>query len=148
MPEFSCRVATSAGEVFERTYVALDEGALRRDLETQDLLVLDMRRRNALLQETLRLLRLNRTVPPREFLFFNQEFRALIKAGLPIVPSLDILLERRKHKLFRAALIDIRDRVKSGEALSDAFAAGGATSRPVICSGGIERRWSRTSAIS
>ena len=26
MPEFACRVATTAGEVFERTYVALDEG--------------------------------------------------------------------------------------------------------------------------
>ena len=39
MPEFMCRIATSAGEVFERSYVSDDEAALRRDLESQDLMV-------------------------------------------------------------------------------------------------------------
>ena len=70
-------------------------------------------------------LRIKGSVSAREFLLFNQELSALIRAGLPIVPSLDILLERRKNKTFRNALIDIRDRVKSGEALSEAFAAQG-----------------------
>jgi type IV pilus assembly protein PilC len=125
MPEFSCRVATLAGEVFERTYAAADEGALRRDLESQELMLLAARERNPFLRTFLRTFRFGGGVPMREFLFFNQELRALIKAGLPIVPSLDILLERRKNKVFRGALIDIRDRVKAGEALSDAFAAQG-----------------------
>jgi type IV pilus assembly protein PilC len=125
VPEFSCRVATATGEVFEKTYVAGDEAGLRRDLEGQDLLVLDLRRRNLLVQQIGRSLRLRGVVSAREFLFFNQELRALLRAGLPIVPSLDIMLERRKNKTFRRALIDVRDRVKSGEALSDAFAAQG-----------------------
>ena len=125
MPEFNCRVATLAGEVFERTYAAADEGALRRELESQELMLLDARERNPLLRSFLRTFRFGGGVPMREFLFFNQELRALIKAGLPIVPSLNILLERRKNKVFRGVLIDIRDRVKAGEALSDAFAAQG-----------------------
>jgi type IV pilus assembly protein PilC len=58
-----------------------------------------------------------------DFLIFNQEFAALIRAGLPIVESISLLLERRKDPAFRSALDDVRNRVKSGESLSDAFAA-------------------------
>ena len=125
MPEFVCRVATPAGEIFDKVYAGTDETALRRELENQDLMILDVRQRNAFLQSMQRLLRLRGSIASAEFLFFNQELRALLKAGLPIVPSLDILLERRKNKTFRNALIDVRDRVKGGEALSEAFEAQG-----------------------
>ncbi len=77
--------------------------------------------------------RIRSRVSSREFLIFNQELSALVSAGLPIVPSLDILLERRKNEAFRRALLDIRDRVKSGEALSDAFAAQGDLFPPLYC---------------
>ena len=125
MPEFICRVATPSGEVFDKIYSGADEASLRRDLENQELMILDVKRRNPFVQQALRTLRIQGSIAARDFLFFNQELRALIKAGLPIVPSLDILLERRKNKTFRNALIDIRDRVKGGEALSDAFGAQG-----------------------
>jgi len=125
MPEFVCRVATPAGEVFDKVYTGSDEASLRRDLEGQELMILDVKRRNPFIQQTLRMLHIQGSIAPQDFLFFNQELRALVKAGLPIVPSLDILLERRKNKTFRNALIDVRDRVKSGEALSEAFDAQG-----------------------
>ncbi len=125
MPDYSCRVATLAGEVFQRSYSAADETALRRDLESQDLMLLNFRKESAVVQQLVRTLRIRRGISMRDFLFFNQELRALIRAGLPIMPSLGILLERRKSKVFRGALLDIRDRVKAGEALSDAFAAQG-----------------------
>jgi type IV pilus assembly protein PilC len=125
MPEFVCRVATPSGEVFDKVYTGSDETSLRRELENQELMILDVKRRNPVVQQLLRTMRLQGSIASREFLFFNQELRALIHAGLPIVPSLDILLERRKNKTFRNSLIDIRDRVKGGEALSDAFAAQG-----------------------
>jgi type IV pilus assembly protein PilC len=125
MPEFQCRVATTTGEVFERSYVAEDESALRRDLENQDLMILNVSRRSALLQQVVRAVRLRSAVSNREFLIFNQELSALVRAGLPIVPTLDMLLERRKNATFKQALQDVRDRVKSGESLSEAFAAQG-----------------------
>jgi type IV pilus assembly protein PilC len=118
-------VSTPAGEVFWKTLAAADEAALRRDLESQDLLLLDVRRSNPMVRQLAQALRFKSPVSSREFLFFNQELRALVRAGLPIVPSLDVLLERRKNKVFRRALIDVRDRVKGGEALSEAFAAQG-----------------------
>ena len=125
MPEFVCRVATPTGEVFDKTFTGTDEASLRHELETQDLMILDLRQRSPFVQHLLGLFRLRGGVSPRDFLSFNQELRALIRAGLPIVPSLDILLERRKNKVFRDTLIDVRERVKGGEALSEAFAAHG-----------------------
>ena len=125
MPEFVCRIAAPSGEVFDKTYSGVDEAAVRSELEAQDLLILGLKRRNPVVQSLLRSLRLTGSIPPRDFLSFNQELRALIRAGLPIVPSLNILLERRKNKVFRNALIDIRDRVKGGESLSDAFSEQG-----------------------
>jgi type IV pilus assembly protein PilC len=125
MPEFLCRVATGTGDVVERKYVAADEAALRRDLENQDLMLLDLRRSNPFLQQLARTLRIKGSISSRDFLIFNKEMSALVRAGLPIVPSLTILLERRKNPTFRHALLDIRDRVKSGESLSEAFAAQG-----------------------
>ncbi len=57
------------------------------------------------------------------FLIFNQQFLTLIKAGLPILTSLDLLIKRQRDKALHKHLENVRDRVKGGELLSDAFAA-------------------------
>lgn len=61
----------------------------------------------------------------KEFLVFNQQLAALVQAGLPIVSSLEVLLERRKNPVFQKALTDIRDQVKAGSSLSEAFGSQG-----------------------
>src|ERR1700681_2924571 len=55
------------------------------------------------------------------FLIFNQQFLTLIKAGLPILSSLDLLIKRQKDAYLHSVLQNVRDRVKSGESLSEAF---------------------------
>jgi type IV pilus assembly protein PilC len=57
---------------------------------------------------------------------FNQQFVTLIRAGLPILTALDLLIRRQRNLYFRSLLENVRDRVRSGELLSDAFAAQGA----------------------
>src|SRR5271165_1455206 len=59
------------------------------------------------------------------FLVYNQQFLTLIKAGLPILNSLDLLIKRQKDVRLRGILENVRERVKGGELLSDAFAAQG-----------------------
>lgn len=125
MPQYACRLALPTGEIVERTMEASDEASLRRDLEDKDYMVLELREQSPIFSAVAGMLKLRPSVPAREFLFFNQEFSALIRAGLPILASLDILIERRKNPVFRRALVDIRDRVKGGESLSDAFGAQG-----------------------
>src|SRR6202171_3101024 len=54
---------------------------------------------------------------------FNQQFLTLIRAGLPILNSLDLLIKRQRDAYLRQLLENVRERVKGGELLSEAFAA-------------------------
>ena len=124
--EFRCRVATATGQISEATYVADNESRLRRDLEAQGLYVLSARRAGAMGLGSMRLgLPQRRRVATPEFLLFNQELATLLKAGLPLVQSLDILRRRVPNPVFKAALNDIHERVRSGTPLSEAFDAQG-----------------------
>jgi type IV pilus assembly protein PilC len=64
-----------------------------------------------------------RKIKQSSFLVFNQQFLTLIKAGLPILNSLDLLIKRQKDGSLRQVLENVRERVKGGELLSDAFAS-------------------------
>ncbi len=57
------------------------------------------------------------------FLIFNSQFLTLMKAGLPILTALDLLIKRQRDKSLLQLLENVRERVKGGELLSDAFAA-------------------------
>src|SRR5580765_6384340 len=64
-----------------------------------------------------------RKVKLEPFLIFNQQFLTLIRAGLPILGSLQMLGKTQKNSHFAAQLDDVATRVKTGEALSGAFEA-------------------------
>ena len=120
--EFRCRLGTPSGEIVEGLYEAEGEAQLRRRLEHEGLLVLSLRRRAAIGGTVLQLRR--RQGPGRrEFILFNQELATLLKAGLPLVESLDILRRRVDNPAFRSTLDDVHERVRGGDALSAAFAA-------------------------
>ena len=124
MPEYIARVGTTDGVVMERTFTAESEQALRNDLQGREYLVFDVRRKGGWL-DALPGFGAARAVRMKEFLLFNQELAALIKAGLPIIASLEILIERRKNQTFKKALLDVRDKVRGGASLSEAFQAQG-----------------------
>jgi len=123
MPEFICRLGTVEGDVIERVYVSESADSLRHDLERKEYLIFAIRRKGGALGFLPSFGR--KKIKMKDFLVFNQQLAALIQAGLPIVSSLDVLLERRKNPIFRKALTDIRDQVKSGAALSEAFGSQG-----------------------
>ena len=126
--DYVCRVGTPSGEVLERRFSAPDEGALRAELERQGLYLLSRRRRLSLSAFRLR----KRRVDPSLLLIFSQELAALLKAGLPLFQSLDVMLERQRDALFRQSLGAVREKVKSGIALSDAFRQEGDLYPPVF----------------
>ncbi len=66
-----------------------------------------------------------RKVKLEPFLIFNQQFLTLIRAGLPILSSLQMLGKIQKSAQFSTQLEDVAGRVKTGEALSSAFEAQG-----------------------
>jgi type IV pilus assembly protein PilC len=116
--EFRCRLVTAAGEIVEGTYVAENEARLRHDFETQGLHVLSLRKRSALTGGSF--LPKRRKISHHEFLVFNQEFATLLKAGMPLVQSLDLLRHQVVNTVFRGVLDDVHEKVRGGMAMSDA----------------------------
>jgi type IV pilus assembly protein PilC len=121
--EFRCRLVTAAGEIVEGNYAAESEARLRHDLENQGLHVLSLRKRTALTGGSL--LPTRRKISRHEFLVFNQEFATLLKAGMPLVQSIDLLRHQVVNPVFRGVLDDVHEKVRGGTALSDAFGTHG-----------------------
>lgn len=128
--EFHCRLGTAGGEIIEGIYVAESEARLRRDLEEKGLFVLSLQPRGAFAGLAPAFGR-RRRVSRQEFLVFNQELATLLKAGMPLVQSLDILRQRVANPTFKAVLDDVHEKVRAGTALSDAFSEHGDLFPPV-----------------
>jgi len=122
--EFRCRLASPNGEITEGVYVAEDEARLRHELEEKGLYVLSLHAKGTIGGLSLKLPQ-RRAIGTREFLIFNQELATLLKAGMPLVQSLDLLRRQMTSPTFRAVLDDVHEKVRSGTALSDAFASHG-----------------------
>ena len=120
--EFRCRLGTPSGQILEGVYAAESEARLRRDLEGKGLHILAVRRKGSFGWPTLSLGK-RRRIGTREFLIFNQELATLLKAGMPVVQSLDILRRRLDNPTLKAAVEDVHERVRAGDSLSEAFEA-------------------------
>ena len=124
MAEFLIRMADERGRVLEQVENGPSQQDVRERFAQQGFLVYWVKPRGILAGGGLRLHR-RRKVKLDEFIIFNAQFLTLIKAGLPILTSLDLLLKRQKSQVFRAVLENVRDRVRGGELLSEAFQAQG-----------------------
>ncbi len=129
MPEFIIRIGTPEGEIIERSVRAATARAAEDELRRQGMYIFAAKRGSVSLRDLLPVSR--RPITTERFLLFNQELLALVRAGLPIIQSLDIVLERQKNPRFRQVLIEVRDKIKSGVALSDAFASYGDLFPPI-----------------
>jgi type IV pilus assembly protein PilC len=127
MAEFLVKMADERGHVLEQLESGVSEKDIRDRFAQKGYLVYSVRTNAGLFGPGL--LRKGRKVKNDEFIIFNQQFVTLIKAGLPILMSLDLLGKRQRNKYFQSMLENIRERVKGGELLSDAFAAQGNISR-------------------
>lgn len=119
MPYYQCRIAGEDGRVDVRSVLAPSAEECRKAIEAAGTLVLSVRR------DWRRLggqgLRLGRKVKDRDIILFNQELVALIKAGYPILKSLEVISARAKNIFLREILIKVAEEVKRGKALSEAF---------------------------
>ena len=136
--EFVCHVGTPDGRVERVQRAARDERLLRDELEREGLHVFGIERSVPLPSLGNLLVALGfqrrRKIPLKTLLLFSQELAALLKAGLPLLQGLNLMLERMKDPIFREVLIEVRDRVKSGVELSDAFASFGDLFPPLFAS--------------
>jgi type IV pilus assembly protein PilC len=123
--EYRCRLGTPGGQLIDGVYAAENEAQLRRELEDKGLLVLSLRPAGLLAGLGLGFGR-RRRIRLRDFLEFNQELATLLKAGMPLVQSLDLLRGGLTDPVFKPVLDAVYERVKAGAQLSDAFEEHGA----------------------
>lgn len=122
MAEFVCKYGTAAGEILEKIYVADTEKNLRDQMEQQGYYVFGIQRKLQAASVLKSLLSFKRKkVSDKQFMIFNQELAALIHSGLPLLRSLELLMERIDNPEFSVILENVYQKVKSGTSLSEAF---------------------------
>ena len=114
------RLADERGRVQEQTHAAATADELRTRFTQSGYLVYSVKAKGLLGGDGRK-----KKVKLETFLVFNQQFLTLIKAGLPILGSLDLLARRQKVLHFRSQLEDVTQRVRTGESISFAFEAQG-----------------------
>ncbi|MGA2193251.1 MAG: type II secretion system F family protein [Nitrospirota bacterium] len=119
MPLFYYKAGREDGSILTKEVQAESEEVLRRELEESGHYILQLKKKGAFGLSSLKGFKKQKT---EDFLIFNQELLVLIRAGLPIVQSLDILMERTPNETFKNALTDVKGGVRAGKALSDAMA--------------------------
>lgn len=128
MAEFICRLGTPAGEVVTRTIEAPGVNEARVRLEREGFRVF-----NVTPPKTTGVTALTRLggrggqpkVKANDFLLFNQQLAALVRAGIPILQAISMLRKRAASARLRAVLGDVEDQIRGGAALSHAFASQG-----------------------
>src|SRR5882757_639082 len=118
MTEFVIKLADERGRVMEQSHAAATAEELRARFTQAGYYVYSVKAKSLLGAS-------KKKVKLENFLIFNQQFLTLIKAGLPILGSLELLARRQKLPHFRAQLEDVAARVKTGESISQAFEAQG-----------------------
>jgi type IV pilus assembly protein PilC len=124
MAEFVIKVADERGRTLQQLEHGYSEAEVRDRYTQQGFLVYSVKPRGLLAGGEVGLGR-RRKIKQADFVIFNQQFLTLIHAGLPILNSLELLIKRQSNAYFRTVLENVRDRVKSGELLSDSFAQQG-----------------------
>lgn len=120
MAEFLIKVADERGRLLQQVESGISESEVRERFAQQGFLVYWVKPKGLLLGGKGGR---KKRVRPSTFLIFNQQLLTLLKAGLPVLGSMDLLVKRQRDAYFRALLQNVRERVKGGELLSEAFAA-------------------------
>ena len=130
MAEFIVRLGTPAGEIVTRTVEALAANDARARLEREGFKVFAVTPPKA--EGAASLTRAGglggrARVKANDFLLFNQQLAALLRAGIPILQAITMLRRRAASVRLRAVLEEVEEAIRGGAALSQAFAAQGAT---------------------
>jgi len=117
MAEFIIKLADERGRVQEQVQTAATAEELRARFTHAGYNVFSIRARSGfggLKRGKIKL---------EPFLIFNQQFLTLVRAGLPILGSIQMLSKIQKNAHLSSSLDDVANRVKTGDSLSSAFEA-------------------------
>ncbi|MDQ3489998.1 MAG: type II secretion system F family protein [Acidobacteriota bacterium] len=125
--EYICRLGTPSGEVITRIVEAAGAGDAKVQLEREGFKVFAVSTNGGGLSSVLPFGGLNKKgrIKQSDFLLFNQQLSALLRAGIPVLQSINLLKNRSGSANLRDVLVDVEEKIKSGVPLSEAFEAQG-----------------------
>jgi len=121
MAEYVLKYADGRGQIHQQVAAATSEKELRDRYSSQGFLIYSIKPRAS----SGGLLRSRKKINVEKFLIFNQQFVTLIRAGLPILKGLDLLADRLTDPKLGPHIKSVRDEVRNGTLLSEAFRAQG-----------------------
>ncbi|MEQ1643241.1 MAG: type II secretion system F family protein [Pyrinomonadaceae bacterium] len=126
MTEFICRLGTPSGEIVTRIVEASGAAEARSRLEGEGFRVFAVSNAGEGLSAMMSLGGNKKgKVKQSDFLLFNQQLSALLRAGIPVLQAIGLLKTRAGSANLRAVLTDVEEKIKNGVPLSEAFEAQG-----------------------
>ncbi len=116
MPNFLCKLSTEEGRILTRNYLANSPDEAKRYFESLGYCVLSIKKSWKSLGFSIK-----GKIKDSDFIAFNQEFIALLKAGYPVHKALETVIQRIKKINFRELLLKVREDVREGKSLSESF---------------------------
>jgi len=120
MPQYKARMTAEDGRVVVEPFLAISAADCRRHFESLGFCVLSVRRDWTQLR--ISSLSLEKRVKDRDFIMFNQELMALVRAGYPVLRSIEVIANRTKNPFLKEVLGKVENDIRHGRSLSDAFA--------------------------
>lgn len=127
MSEFICRLGTPSGDIVTRVIEAAAADEARQALEREGFKVFSISSTSGGLASVLPFSATGGKgrIKQSDFLLFNQQLSALLRAGIPLLQAVELLKARSTSSTLRIILADVEERIKSGASLSEAFEAQG-----------------------
>lgn len=119
MPYFLCRLATEDGHHLSQSFLAASAEECRRHFEAVGFCVLSIKKDWKKLPFPA--LPFEKRIKDKDFIMFNQELMALLRAGYPILKSMELITSRAKNAHFKEVLMQVQADIRSGKSLSEAF---------------------------
>lgn len=121
MAEYICRLGTPAGEIITRTVEAENSRDVRVQLEREGYRVFAVQGAESAVATALPFMSGRKGLKQDDFLLFNQQLSALLKAGIPVLQAVGMLRRRSASPRLREVLTEVEEKIRGGTALSEAF---------------------------
>ena len=121
MAEFICRLGTPGGEIVTRHVEAENSRDVRVQLEREGYHVFAVQAAESAVASALPFLGARKGLKQDDFLLFNQQLAALLKAGIPVLQAVSLLRRRSSSSRLRDVLAEVEEKIRGGTALSEAF---------------------------
>ncbi|MGD9733125.1 MAG: type II secretion system F family protein [Desulfamplus sp.] len=118
MPLYKCTVINSEGYAINKTIVADSAAAVKKRIAQEGNFLVEVQKSGG--YSFLLSFSDTKKLKPKAFISFNHELSVLLRSGMPIVPALDMLIQKEGNNNFKAVLTEIKTDVSNGEALSSA----------------------------